>query len=509
MNSQHSVFSNIPNYPKLSLGLWIGISVIFVFLGFSLFLWYGCRIEVESGRVAVLVHKTGEDLLGGKIIAERPEQKGIQLDVLSEGRYFRNPYHWDWLLNHILLDIPAGKFAVKVRLYGEDLPPNEIIAKEGTRGIVAEVLSPGKYRINPYAYEIRIFDAITIKPGFVGIVTSLVGKDIQNSQIPEKERNTFLVSEDKKGILPAVLDAGTYYLNPYRYNVVELSLQSHRFEMSGEDAISFLTEDGFTVHAEGTLEYSLKRDQVAFLAHRVGDLEDVRTKVILPRARGFSRIEGSKHPAVNFIIGETRQQFENHLKTHLKETCEPWGVNIISVLIRNIIPPNEIAEVIRAREIAVQDALKFEQQIVEAKSRAELIKQEKLAIQSREKVQAETNKMAATIQADKAMAVQLMEAQRELQVAKIENETAQFQVQAILSGATADQKVIQMENQARAEVITKEVQAFGNGTTWANYYFYQKLAPQIVSILTNDSAENLGGLFQHFLPLEQKKKTLQ
>ncbi len=489
---------------KMGRGFWISISVALLIFALSLFIWFGCRIEVESGRMAVLIHKTGQDLIGGQIIAERPEQKGIQLDVLAEGRYFRNPYHWEWKICPIM-DIPAGNLGVKIRLYGKNLPPNEIIAQEGTRGIVAEVLSPGKYRVNPYAYEVQIFDALTIKPGFVGVVTSLVGKDIQNSEISEEKRNEFLVSEGMKGVLPEVLDAGTYYLNPYRYNVVELSLQSHRFEMSGADAITFLTQDGFAVHAEGTLEYSLKRDQAALLAHRVGNLEDVRTKVILPRARGFSRIEGSKYPAVNFIIGETRQQFEDHLKTHLKETCEPWGVNILSVLIRNIIPPNEIAEVIRDREVAVQNSLKFGQQIVEAKSRAELVKQEMLAIQNREKVQAETLKMAATIRADKEMSVKLLEAQRELQVAKIENESAQFQVEAIMSEAMANQKVIQMENQAKAEVIGKEVKAFGGGASWANYYFYQKFAPRIQSILTGDGSDNLGGLLKQFLPSEKKE----
>ena len=114
-----------------------------------------------------------------------------------------------------------------------------------------------------------------------------------------------------KGVMPEILDAGTYYLNPYMVVVTEVNLQSQRFEMSGEDAISFLTLDGFTVNVEGTIEYALARDQASRLIHQVGDMEDILKKIVLPKARGFSRIEGSKNPAKNYIAGTTRQKFQD------------------------------------------------------------------------------------------------------------------------------------------------------------------------------------------------------
>ena len=85
-------------------------------------------------------------------------------------------------------------------------------------------------------------------------------------------------------------------------------------------------------------------------------MEDILKKVILPRARGFSRIEGSKNPAKNYIMGDTRQQFQDNLEAHLRKQCALWGVDIKSVLIRNITPPDEIASIIRDREVAVQTA---------------------------------------------------------------------------------------------------------------------------------------------------------
>ena len=167
-----------------------------------------------------------------------------------------------------------------------------------------------------------------------------------------------------------LLDPGTHYLNPYIYNSVEVNLQSQRFDMSGKDVINFLTLDGFTVTVEGYIEFGIQRKEAAFLTHRVGDMDDIIKKIILPRARGFSRIEGSKHPAVNFIVGETRQKFQNDLEAHLREKSKGWGLDIKAVGVRKVIVPDEIASINRDRELAVQDAAKYEQQIFQAQSKA-------------------------------------------------------------------------------------------------------------------------------------------
>ena len=200
-----------------------------------------------------------------------------------------------------------------------------IIAEDNTKGILKEVLRPGKYRINPYAYHVQMFKAITIRPGHAGVITSLVGKDVLNDDLPENERNTFLVSEGLKGILPNILDPGTYYLNPYMYNVAEVNLQSQRFEMSGDDAISFLTIDGFTVVVEGTIEYALMPDKVALLTHEVGDMDDILQKIILPKARGFSRIEGSKNPAKKLYHGRHATGVSGQSRSPPPETSQFMG----------------------------------------------------------------------------------------------------------------------------------------------------------------------------------------
>ncbi len=486
-----------PLSAKTMLAAGLAVALLALLILGPAFVWFFCRIEPGSGEIAVLIRKTGRDLPTGQIVALEPGQKGIQLDVLAEGRYFRNPFHWGWKTSRIT-DIPAGRLGVVTRLYGDDLPPGQIVAGPATKGILAEPLGPGKHRLNPYAYRVDLFDALSIRPGSVGVVTSLVGLDVLDHDLPEDQRNSFLVAPGLKGTQQEVLDPGTYYLNPYLINVVEVNLQSQRFEMSGEDVITFLTQDGFTIRVEGTIEFSLRRDQAALLTHRVGDMDDVLKKLILPRARGFSRIEGSKHPAINFIVGETRQQFQNNLETHLREKSLPWGVSINSVLIRNIVPPDDIASIIREREVAVQNARKFEQQILQAQSEAELRREEMLALQNRDKVIAETAKIRAVILAEQERDVKATGANRELEVAKIENEAADAQVAAILSRAEAQRDVIRLANEAQAGVIANQVKAFGGGQGMARYAFYQKIAPRIAAIVAGEQGAGLGAIFEAF-----------
>lgn len=483
--------SKLPQLPPFSMGC---AAILLLVLFLPAFIWFGCRIEPGPDQIAVVIRKTGRNLPSGQIVALKPEQKGIQLEVLSEGRYFRNPYTWGWEI-HKITDIPAGKLGVMTRVYGNDLPPGSIIAAEGTKGIVGDILRPGKHRVNPYAYAVNTFDAITIRPGHVGVVTALTGEDVLDGKMPAEKRNTFLVEKGLKGVQPEVLDPGTYYVNPYLVNIVEVNLQSQRFEMSGEDIISFLTLDGFTVTVEGTIEFAMARDKAAILSHRVGDMDDVVKKVIMPRARGFSRIEGSKHPAIDFIVGENRQKFQSDLDEHLRLKCVDWGVDVKSVLVRRIVVPDQIASISRDRQVAVQDANKYEQQIEQARSKAELARQEALAVQNKEKVEADTIRIRALIAAEQEQAVRVIAATQELAVARIDKQAAEFKAKAVRLKAEGERDAIKARNEAEAAVVAGKVKAFDNGMNLSRYTFYQKIGPQIQTILTSDEEEGLGSLF--------------
>src|ERR1051326_829903 len=77
----------------------------------GVFIWFFCRIEPPSGFCAVLVNKAGNDIPANDIIATKPDQKGIVLEPLSEGRYFYNPINWSWQIEP-LVQIKEGEVGV-------------------------------------------------------------------------------------------------------------------------------------------------------------------------------------------------------------------------------------------------------------------------------------------------------------------------------------------------------------------------------------------------------------
>jgi regulator of protease activity HflC (stomatin/prohibitin superfamily) len=487
-----------------TLGILALVPFLFMFLlvGGSLWWWYGWRIEPENGRFAILIKKTGKNLPADQIIAPSLEYKGVQLEVLPEGRFFYNPYVWDWKIEKTI-DIPAGKFGVLVRKFGKNLPGGEIIARDATyKGVVREVIGTGKHRINPYAYEVKIFNDIKIDPGHVGVVTALCGKDIlTQTDKGQGISKKFLVTSGEKGIQPEVLKEGTHRLNPYLKAVSIVNIQSQRFELSGADAVVFLTLDGFQITVEGTLEFNLNVEKVAQLTHEVGDMDDIMQKLILPSARGFSRLEGSKKNATDFIVGQSRQIFQDKLESYLQSVCEPWGISINSVLVRDIIVPQQIASVIRDRELAAQEAKMIEQQITQAISQGELGKQKALAEQNRLTVSAETEKIRQTIAAQQNQMEKTIAAQTELEVAKIAYQTAKADAESLLKIAEAERKVVEAQNKATADVLRQQVTVYKSEADYIRAKLYEKTAPRVESVLTTD---NGGGLFG--LPLQSTQE---
>ncbi len=461
----------------------------------ALFVWFGCRIEPGNGEIAVLIRKTGKPLPQGEIIATSPDEQGIQLNVLGEGRYFRNPYVWDWEIFPVT-DVPAGKFAVLVRRSGSNNPDGSIIAaNDKCRGVVKEVLGTGRHRINPYAYQVKLFDDIKIMPGTIGVVTSLTGNDLFSGTPNDcRNENGFLVDSGRKGVVKEVLKEGTHRINPFIYSVTVVNIRRQRHEFSGKDAITFLTMDGFPVSIEGTVEFNIDEKLAPRLTQVVGDMEDILNKIILPSVLGFARIEGSKKQATEFIVGESRRLFQDKLDAFLKTNCRKWGIEINSVLIRDIIAPQTVAGIIRNRELAHQEAVKYEQEIIRARSEAELARQKMLADQNLKKVAAETEKLTASISARQRQSEAVVAAETELKVAEINLKTAKANAQAAIKVASAERDIIAKRNTSEAEVLRRQVEAYGGGTAYVQSKLWGKLMPGIKQIITNGSQNGTFGL---------------
>jgi regulator of protease activity HflC (stomatin/prohibitin superfamily) len=468
-----------------------------------------CRIDVPNMRMAVLTRKIGEDLPMGVVIAASPEYKGVQREVLTEGRYYYNPYAWDWQVVPYV-EIPEGKLGVRIRLYGDDLAAGELIAWEKTRkGIVPEVLIPGRYAYNAwvagsektrqnYAEIVELHDPITIPAGYKGLITDL------SAPMPKLAKaNELLAAKGERGVQSDTLEPGTYYLNPYVREVRLVDCRSQRYNLKD---IGFPTKDGFWVSLEAIIEFRVKPDQAAATyilyneeRERKSLAEEVITKVILPNARAYTRLRGSNHSGKEFIAGDTRVRFQEDFQKTMKSTCDEQGIEVIQALITTINPPQKIADPVRRRQIALQQEAQYKKEIEQQAAEQELAVQRATVDQKKALVAASQEVVVVTTEAKKKQEVALIDANKRLAVAEQKLLAAKDLAAAIMAKGKADADVIRFANQAEAAGWQKSIAAFGgNGSEFARWTLYKKLAPAFRSMMVNTENSPLMDAFKAF-----------
>lgn len=193
--------------------------------------WGFCRFYVGPDQMAVITAKTGEILPPGQILA-KPGQRGILEDVLGEGRHFRNPWLYDHDIRPVTF-IPPGRVGIVTAKVGEDLPPGEFLAEVGQKGIWRHVLGPGKYRLNPVGYQIDVVDAISIPIGYDGVVTSLSGEQTPPNKFAQR---------GQKGVRRDVLQPGLYFVNPREYKVDVLEIGVNQVSLMGKGGGAVITK---------------------------------------------------------------------------------------------------------------------------------------------------------------------------------------------------------------------------------------------------------------------------
>lgn len=491
-------------------GLWLLGVVLLAFLGMSCYQM--TLIDVGSGQIAVLTRKIGLDVTNSDEIAPTPQHKGVQRDVLTEGRYFRNPYVWSWQVVP-QQEIASGEMGVKVSLTGDDPGYGEFLAKVDesgeavTKGIVPGVLNPGRYPINPYVYQVERHKPTTIPAGYKGVVTNLAAP-------LARKPNSLLVGVTERGVQEQTLESGTHYLNPYVTRVDLVDCRSQRFNLGEEDDMGFPSKDGFWVSLDGVIEFRVnpeKASEVYVLFNRSenGPLidEEIVQTVIMPNARSFCRLQGSNSSGREFIQGETRSAFQRAFEQEMRTACEPLGIEIIQALITTIRPPEKIAEPVRRREIAKQEELQYKQQVLQQESEQKLAVEKAMVEQKQALVTAGRDVVKSTTKAKEEQKVAVTLANQQLAVAQLKLDASQDEAKAIGARGLAAADVVRFDNEAEAAGWQKAVQSFdGDGQAYARYVLYQKLSTAWRRMMVNTADSPMMKILDSFTePVVQQK----
>ena len=258
-------------------------------------------VHVPDGHLGQLFRiYGGGSLTQGRIVAVHGEN-GPQAKILTPG------FH-PWPLLNVLYDVdtskeevnvPQGKVGVLTAKDGASLREGQAFADPfpvkfgnqmldaetfllngGQRGPQLTVLTPGKYRLNRYLWDVTEVSAIEVKAGFVGVVKSNVHADVDFGTLkankPDKCDVILTNKPDDKGKLDAPivpvgcigvwdksLQPGRYYFNPDAFALTEIDTRAQVWTYAGgyRRANISLTVDAKGEIVQNRIEVEVPKDK--------------------------------------------------------------------------------------------------------------------------------------------------------------------------------------------------------------------------------------------------------
>ena len=518
---------------KLShiIGSIFGLVLVLGAVGLG-FVWTAFRAYVPPDKCLVLIHKSGEPLPPGQKIADAG-QKGIQREALGPGRYFFNPWLWEWKLED-LIKISAGDPQTWRAVFREGNPDYEVpsmegewpevgivtslagklweqeseVVAEGYQGIQRTVLTPGTYRLNPRAYKVERVPAIVIPLGCCGVVTSQLG-DMPGIEVitettigpdgetveGERRQVQKLAEKGQRGVLKDILQPGIYYINPYVHKVTIVQVGYNEISQLNtqnvRDNIRFPSNDGFTIEIEVTVVWGRHPEHIPEMIARFGNVEAI-TQILLGQIRSICRNIGSQYDSTDFIRGEKREQYQRAVTETLGRVASKRDLEILIALVQNFEVHGGTAEAgeemdlkttIQRGYIAKEEEETRQKQKQTAMVKAELETAQVQIEIAREQILAETRKKVAEIKATGEKKAEEIDAQRDLEVARIERQIAELDADKTRVLGKARTDVEKLSNQAEAEGKRMLIQAFGTGRAYNLYTFAQEFAPESIRLI--------------------------
>lgn len=497
---------------KGRLGVVLGVLVAVAAAGYLVYegfwVWVVENTVVPPNKMLVLIAKTGRAMPPGQIIAE-PGQKGVLGEPLGPGRHFINPFLYERQIHNQVV-IQGGEIGLVISKSGRALAPGEFLADAGERGIQREVLLPGTYKLNPYAYEVKILKMIEVEPGYVGVVTARSGR-------PTK---TQLAEEGERGVQKTVLQPGLYALNPEAVTVEQIEIGFNQVtmahagklpatqttgQMAGRDrtgeaigrglppeeraggqasqtvlpAVAFPSSDGFEITIDVTVLWQLLPQDAPAVVARYGNIKKIEQNILIPQISSTARIKGSTFGAVDFIVGDKREEFQHAFQETIETTLEEKKLQVDLALVQDTLVPDNISGPIQDARVATEwNITNAEKTTTEAK-KADLDEQLGRIRQIEQVVEFETQRLEGNIRAEQERQVNEIAAQARLLVAELARQTATIRadINRKLGGAQA--RVVELKGKAEGDGYAQQVRALGTPADYASYHFALGLPAQV------------------------------
>ncbi len=470
-----------------------------------------CRYYVPEGQSLMLRYKGPLPLMfWSKNTQAKPGyfaeegEVGVLETLRGPGRHFYNPMFYErTLVDDIIIE--TGNVGIVTCKLGESLPSGEFLVDGdiGTtthKGVLRKALHPGRYRINPYAYETKIVQLqvgdgkqkkhsgwVEIPTGYVGVVTNL-------------SHNPIL--KQSAGIQPNVLPPGIYPINgiEQQIDIVKIGYREtainvkkvvdasgkEKVDEAGEpiveqtgNGIEFPSSDGFPIRMEYTAIWGLMPNEAPHAVSTFGNIEQIENKVVQPQIESICRNNGSEYKAVQLLVGHEREIYQQNTFDEFQKVLEEKQIELLFGLVKHIYIPLEVRQPIQKSFIADELTLTREQEQKTAQSEAELEQaKERITLASRT-VEVNTATQVETKLAEGDREAGKIRAETRKLVAAIEKETAAIKAESVQLLGKAENDGKKLIEEAKATRFKLAVEAFGSPEAYNSWMFANTLPDNV------------------------------
>jgi uncharacterized membrane protein YqiK len=461
-------------------------------------------LTVAQGQVGVVSARDGEPIKPGRLLAHKVSghqafqdgeafilnggEIGPQIEVILPGRYrinndlFRVDVQPATIVaaNQVGLvtakdgaPLPAGELvAVSVAGHNDFQEAWEFLGNGGQRGPQYDLLKPGTYYVNPLMFDVKLDDVQIVQRGEVAVLVSNVGQEPE--EIPTEERlagkERYVVPAGFRGIQSEVAGPGVYYLNRWAYIAYIIPTTNLTIDWAEEmpneqdtesqtaginraqlfNPLAVISRDGFEMRVSVKVIIRVRPDQAPLMVAKIGSIENLIDHVIHPMIDSSFRNQASSTEAMNFMQDRALEQTK--AENRAQEELEKYHVECVSVLISQIILPQELMEIHTRRVIASQQQDMFvEQQRAEEKR----IDTENTRVRADQQVALVTAQIGVQV-AEQTKQKTIIEAEGRARAIEVEGEAEGKKILAV-GGATAEAYDKQVEAVGQLNLAAIEV----------------------------------------------------
>src|ERR1700761_4176120 len=162
-----------------------------------------------------------------------------------------------------------------------------------------------------------------------------------------------------------VLESGPHIINPL-VNVTTFDTRTQNYTMSartnegqveGDDGIKVLSSDGLEVAIDLSVLYSVIPSKAPYILQNIGN--DYQDKIVRPITRTAIRDNAVNYAAVD-LYSDKRQEFQYKINKTISESFAKNGLEVQSILVRNISLPATVRASIESKIQAEQEAQKMQ-----------------------------------------------------------------------------------------------------------------------------------------------------